>query len=78
MNTCQIRQHPLVNTASVQYTNVHSFYNTLALPVVEIFCNLIQEIIELGLETHWDFLTELVLTLLQQPQQGLYTKLGSA
>ena len=35
----------------------------LALPIVAIFCNLFKEIIELGLEKHWDYLNELVLTL---------------
>ena len=35
----------------------------LALPIVAIFCNLFKEIIELGLEKHWDYLNGLVLTL---------------
>ena len=40
------------------------FYNSLALPIVDIFFNLFwKEIRELGIEKHWDYLTGLGLIL---------------
>ena len=37
--------------------NVHSFFNSLALPIVKIIAISFKEIIELGLEKHSDYLS---------------------